>query len=101
MTVKLVVLYTHPDDVTTFEQHYRDVHAPLVRQVPGLERFEAGVLAGAADGGDHTYHRLAELYFADRSALEAGLASEQGAAAAADFQNIAPAGSRMFVAAVD
>jgi len=101
MTMKLVVLYTHPEDVDAFEQHYRDVHAPLVRQVPGLERLEAAVLVGTPDGGDHTYHRMAELYFADRDALQAGLGSDEGKATAADYQQIAPAGSRMYIAAVD
>ncbi len=99
--MKLVVLYTQPDDVDAFEQHYQAVHAPLVLQVPGLERFEAAILVGTPDGGDHTYHRMAELYFADQAALQAGLGSEQGKATAADYQQIAPAGSRMYVAAVD
>ena len=48
-----------------------------------------------------TYHRIAELYFADEAAMQAGFASPEGGATAADFQEIAPPGSRMFVAAVD
>lgn len=101
MTVKLVVLYTQPDDPDAFDRHYLGVHGPLVMQIPGLQRFEGARLVGAADGGDHTYFRIAELYFADRAALQAALESEQGRATAADYGAIAPSGSRMFVATLD
>jgi hypothetical protein len=55
----------------------------------------------AADGGEATYFRIAELYFSDQAAMQSALGSEQGKATAADYQQIAPPGSRMFVAAVD
>jgi uncharacterized protein (TIGR02118 family) len=101
MTVKLVVLYTHPGDPDAFERHYSDTHMPLVSKIPGLQRAETGRLVAAIDGGEHTYYRAAELYFADQAALEAGFGSDEGKAAAADYQQIAPPGSRMFVEALD
>ncbi len=101
MTVKLVVLYTQPDDPAAFDEHYLGVHAPLVETVPGLQRFEGARIGAAADGGEHTYFRIAELWFADQAALQAALGSEQGKATAADYRQIAPAGSRMFIASVD
>jgi len=101
MTVKLVVLYTPPADSDGFDEHYLGVHGPLVQTIPGLLHFESARLVGAADGGEQTYSRIAELSFADQAALEAALGSEQGKATAADYQQIAPPGSRMFVAAVD
>jgi uncharacterized protein (TIGR02118 family) len=101
MTVKLVVLYTQPDDPDGFDEHYLGVHAPLVEAVPGLQRFEGARLVAAADGGEQTYFRIAELYFADQSALESALGSSEGKATAADFQKIAPPGSRMFIADLD
>lgn len=101
MAVKLVVLYTQPDNPDEFDKHYLDVHVPLVEKIPGLERFEGAKLVAAADGGEQTYHRIAELWFADQQTFEAALGSEEGKATAADYQRIAPAGSRMFVAAVD
>src|SRR5487761_478483 len=97
MTVKLVVLYTRPDEPETFDRLYADVHVPLVHKIPGLQRFEAGRIVAAPDGGEQTYYRVAELYFADQTALETGLGSKEGEAAAADYQKIAPPGSRMFV----
>ncbi len=101
MTVKLVVLYTPPGDADGFDEHYLGVHGPLAQTIPGLLHFESARLVGAADGGAQTYSRIAELSFADQTALEAALGSEQGKATAADYQQIAPPGSRMFVAAVD
>lgn len=101
MTVKLVVLYTQPDDVDSFNEHYLGVHAPLVLKIPGLERFEGARIVAAPDGGEQTYFRIAELYFADPDALQSALGTDEGKATAADFGQIAPPGSRMFVAAVD
>jgi hypothetical protein len=46
-----------------------------------------------------TYHVIAELHFADPDALQTALGTDEGKAAAADFAQIAPSGSRMFVAA--
>jgi len=101
MTVKVVVLYTHPDDSDAFDRHYLGTHVPLVGRVPGLQRAETARLVAAADSGEQTYYRVAELYFADQAALDAAFGSEEGKAAVADYQNIAPPGSRLFVAVLD
>jgi uncharacterized protein (TIGR02118 family) len=101
MTVKLVVLYTHPDDADAFDEHYAGTHMPLVDQIPGLQRTETGKVGAAVDGGEQTYYRITELYFADQAALQAGFGSDESAATAADYQKIAPPGSRMFVVPVD
>lgn len=101
MTIKLVVLYTQPDDADAFDEHYLGVHAPLVDTIPGLQRWEGARIVAAPDGGEQTYFRIAELYFSDQAALEGALASDAGQATSRDFQQIAPPGSRMFIAAVD
>ena len=101
MTVKLVVLYTQPDDAEAFDEHYLGTHMPMVHKVPGLQRAESGRLVTALDGGEHTYYRVAELYFADRQAMDAGFGSDEGRATAKDYAKIAPPGSRMFVEVVD
>jgi uncharacterized protein (TIGR02118 family) len=101
MAIKLVVLYTQPNDPAAFEKHYLSVHGPLVDKIPGLQRWEGARFGAAVDGGDLTFYRIAELYFADESALQAGLGAPEGQATAGDYQTIAPPGSRMFVAAVD
>jgi uncharacterized protein (TIGR02118 family) len=101
MTVKLIVLYTHPEDAAAFDEHYLAVHMPLAGQLPGIKRAETGRISSALDGGEQTYYRIAEFYFADEKALGAAFASDEGKATAADYQKIAPPGSRMFVEALD
>ena len=101
MTVKLVVLYTRPDDPDAFDRHYFATHMPLVDRIPGLQRTDTARFVAAADSGEQTYYRVTQLYFAEQGALEAAFGSDEGKAAAADYQNIAPQGSRMFVAVLD
>jgi uncharacterized protein (TIGR02118 family) len=101
MTVKLVVLYTRPENPEEFERHYTETHVPLVHKVPGLQQFDAGRFVAAADNGELSYYRFAELTFADQESLQSALGSDEGKATAADFAEIAAPGSRLFVAAVD
>jgi len=99
--LKLVVLYTRPDDPDAFDQHYSATHMPLVDKIPGLQRTDTARFVAAADAGEQTYYRVTQLYFADQGALNAAFGSDEGKATAADYQNIAPPGSRMFVAVLD
>jgi len=101
VTVKLVVLYTQPSDPEAFDRHYLGTHVPLVDAIPGLERAETGQITTALDGGEQTFYRVAELYFADQAALQSAFGSEEGRATAADYQEIAPPGSRMFIEVLD
>ncbi len=101
MTVKLVVLYTQPDDPAAFDEHYLAVHMPLAMKIPGLQRAETGKVAAVLDGGEQTYYRVAELYFADQASMEAAFGSAEGAATAQDYAQIAPPGSRMLVEVLD
>jgi uncharacterized protein (TIGR02118 family) len=101
VTVKLMVLYTHPSDPEAFDRHYLDTHMPLVNAIPGLQRAETGKISAALDGGEQTYYRVAELYFADQAAMSEGFAAGEGQATATDYQEIAPPGSRMFVEILD
>src|ERR1700754_2687689 len=36
---QLTVLYNHPEDTSTFDRHYDEVHVPLAEKMPGLRRF--------------------------------------------------------------
>jgi uncharacterized protein (TIGR02118 family) len=101
MTMKLVVLYAKPDDPEAFAERYRTEHAPLVAAIPGLQRFESGPIAVALDGGEHTYHWMAELYFENQPAMDAAFGSPEGQATAQHYGAIAPANSRMFVQVLD
>jgi uncharacterized protein (TIGR02118 family) len=101
MTVKLVALYTQPEDPAEFDRHYFATHMPLVHAIPGLERAETSKFSTAVDGGEKTFYRAAHLYFADQAALETALGTPEAQATSTDFLNIAPPGSRLFIAALD
>ena len=101
MTVKLVVLYTQPEDHAAFDEHYLSVHMPMASKLPGLQRAETGTFTAALDGGEQTYYRIAELYFADQDALNAAFGSPEGATTAGDYGEIAPPGSRLLVEVLD
>jgi uncharacterized protein (TIGR02118 family) len=77
------------------------VHMPLVAKIPGLERAETGKISAVLDGGEQTYYRVAELYFADEAAMGAAFGSAERRATAEDYAKIAPPGSRMLVEVLD
>jgi uncharacterized protein (TIGR02118 family) len=97
MTVKLTVVYGTPEDAAAFDTHYFDVHVPLAKDLPGLERVEVAKVTGGPGGSSSPYHLVAELYFADEEALNAALGSDAGRATGKDFGAIAPPGSFMTV----
>jgi uncharacterized protein (TIGR02118 family) len=101
MTIKLVVMYTQPEDRAAFDEHYLGVHMPLVAKLPGLQRTETGKVTAALDGGERTYYRITELYFADQDAMNGAFGSAEGGETAADYAQIAPPGSRMLIQVVD
>ena len=86
--VKLVVLYKKPTNVEAFEKHYREIHAPLAKKMPGLRRLEVSHFTGSP-GGEPRYYMMAELYFDNKEAMKAGLSSEEGKAAAKDLMSFA------------
>lgn len=86
--VKLIVLYSNPENVADFDRHYFEVHAPLASKMPGLRRMEVSRITGAP-GGEPRYHLQAELYFDDMASLTAALKSDAGRAAGKDVMGFA------------
>lgn len=95
--VKLVVCYGAPEDPAAFDAHYETTHRPLAEAIPGLRRFEAGKVLGTADGSPAPYYLIAELSFDDGAALEAGMGSAEGKAAAADVGTFASGGATLMI----
>jgi uncharacterized protein (TIGR02118 family) len=98
--VKLVVAYGAPDDPAAFDAYYASTHAPLAEKLPGLRRFEHGKVLATPDGSPPPYYFLAELFFDDVDALQAGMASAEGTAAGGDLANFASGGATLMIAAV-
>jgi uncharacterized protein (TIGR02118 family) len=87
MSARFLVLYGTPHDVEAFERHYREVHVPLARALPGLRRYTLGRDVRAVRGDRPTY-LVAELEWDDMTALQGAFASEEGRAAAADMATL-------------
>ena len=96
--VKLIVLYGKPEDPSAFDAHYAATQASLAEKVPNLRRFEHGKALSSADGSEAPYYYVAELSFDDPEALQAGMSSPEGEAAAGDLANFASGGVTMLVA---
>jgi uncharacterized protein (TIGR02118 family) len=95
--VRLIALYSQPEDPAAFDAHYRDVHSPIVARYPRL----LGMQLTTADGiGDRpaAYYLMAEMRFATRADLDAALASDAGRESAKDLRNFAQAGVTLFIA---
>lgn len=92
----LTVAYGHPSDPAAFDDHYTSTHSPLARKVPGVREFTARRCA-SLDDTPPPYHLIAQLGFDSAEDLQAGLASPEGQAAAADLANFADGGATLFV----
>ena len=98
---KLVVLYPPPTDVQIFEGRYRSEHVPLVMErIEGLRKFVAAKVIGSPMGAPQ-FHRIAELYFDSREALQAALSSSGGQAAAGHAAEISTGGAPGLLIAED
>ncbi len=86
--IKLVALYETPKDPAAFLSHYRNVHLPLVRKIPGLLRTEVTELRPAMIGEKENF-LLAEMYFADDAMFRAAMKSPENAAAGKDLNEFA------------
>jgi len=85
---KLIALFTKPDNVEEFDKHYDEIHAPLMKKVPGLEKLVVSRNLRAF-GGEAPYYLIAEMHFADKDAFKAAMASEENKAAGKDVMGFA------------
>jgi len=91
--VKLVVLYPRPTNIEAFERLYLEEHVPLAaRKLTGTTQFVAMSVLGSPQGSASPFHRIAEIYFPSREALEACVASEGGKETLAHAQRISSGG---------
>ncbi len=88
MTSKLIAIYSKPEDEAAFLKHYEDVHMPLVRKVPGLQKLVVNRVTGSPMGQSDLF-MIAELHFADKAAFDAGMRSEENRAAGKDLMGFA------------
>lgn len=83
---KLIVLYKKPNDPAHFDKHFRAVHMPLVKKMPGLRKFSFGP-AGGLDGGEGGFFWMFIGTFDSLKAINEALASPEGQKVVADIPN--------------
>jgi uncharacterized protein (TIGR02118 family) len=85
---KLIALFRRPEDEEDFDRHYFETHIPLVKKFPGLRKLEVTRVTGAPIG-EAKFHLVAEMFFDDKDAMDASLASPEGKAVARDILSFA------------
>jgi uncharacterized protein (TIGR02118 family) len=86
--VKLIALYKKPAAVDAFEEHYAQVHIPLVEKIPGVRKTEWTRFL-ASPQGEAPYYMMYEMYFDDMDTYRAALQSEENKAAGQDLMSFA------------
>ena len=84
----LLILYPPQNEPQAFIDYYESNHLPLVRKIPGLQRFSYGFNL-AAMSGDSPYFCVFEADFLSAEAMGAAMGSPEGQATAADVPNFA------------
>ena len=87
MTAHFIAVYETPADPPAFDRHYREVHVPLARKLPGLRRFGLSRDVSVVRGSP--YHLIADLEWDTVEDLRAAFASPAGRATAADAARLA------------
>lgn len=87
--VKLIALYERPEDEAGFMKHYEEVHTPLVRKTPGLERITVNRVTADAFGGEPPYFMIVEMHYPDRATFDSAMRSEENRAAGKDLMGFA------------
>jgi len=81
--IKLIGVWSEPNDAAGFEQHYREVHMPLAAAVPGvadlvMTRTDRGL------GGDPSFYRSIEVHFATHADFDRATSSDEWGAVLTD-----------------
>jgi uncharacterized protein (TIGR02118 family) len=99
MTARFLALYQTPAEAAAFDRHYREVHIPLGRRLPGLRRYTVSRAVTPVRGAP--CYLVAELDWDTMDDLRAAFASPEGRATADDaahLGDLAPARSMIFTA---
>lgn len=86
-TARFTVLWETPTDPEAFDRHYREVHIPLARQLPGLRRYTLSRNLALVRGEGPLY-QVGELDWDDMAALRQAFESKVGRATAEDVKHL-------------
>lgn len=91
--VTLTATFKTPSDPASFDEHYNNVHAPLMKKVPGLVKMEVTRFTKMLTPpntmlGEQPYLQCT-MYWADKDAFKTAMSSEENKAAGADLMSFA------------
>lgn len=98
--VKLVALYTMPESPDEFMRHYTEVHMPLVRAYPGLQKLEVARVTRTLMG-EPALFLTAAMYFQSLDALKAAQKSPEGAKVGQDLMAFAANNVSIHIAEIE
>lgn len=90
---RVSVLYGTPNDPQAFTDYYNTTHIPIAKKMKGLTGWNLTWIDRSDNEGLPGIFLIADLYAADREAMDAILASTEGQAASADVGNFATGGA--------
>ena len=88
---KIIAIYGLPKDISAFEQHYREVHTPLTKKMPGIEKFIVNRVLGSPQGKPSQY-MISEMIFKDKETMEKSMSSPEGRLSGKDAFQMATGG---------
>lgn len=87
---KMTIIYKTPANKEAFEHHYFNVHIPLAKKLPGLQKYEVSRGPVVSTTGHADTYLIGQLYFESMEAIKLAFASEIGQQCAADRRILAP-----------
>ena len=91
--ITLTALYKKAEDTASFDEHYENVHSPLIKKVPGLRKMEvtrfSKMLTPANALITEQPYMQCIMYFDDMDSFKAAMASDENKAAGKDLMSFA------------
>ncbi|MEO6845213.1 MAG: EthD family reductase [Ginsengibacter sp.] len=87
---RMIAIYKTPEDKATFDKHYFEVHIPLAKKLPGIQKYDVSKSPIISTTGDSDTYLIGTLHFDSLDAIKAAFASEVGKACAADRRILVP-----------
>jgi uncharacterized protein (TIGR02118 family) len=97
--VRVIALYPSTSDVETFERRYEEHLSWAPKKIPGLTKLMVGRVLGTPSGEAAPFHRIAELYFPSKEAMQESLQSAGTQEAVADAVALSSGGAPIFLVA--
>jgi uncharacterized protein (TIGR02118 family) len=96
---KLVVMYPRPTDIEAFEKIYLEEHVPMaVAKLVGKTKIVATKITSSPQGTP-PFHRMVEIHFPSKAALEACAATLGARETLANAAKISTGGAPLFLIA--